>query len=235
MALTDNLVSYWKLDGDSLDAHASNDGTDSNTTYSAAVINNGAVFNGTTSRITVADAASLTPSGSFSFNFWVNVTNYNAAATKYTLWVGKWDETGNNREYAIGQDNNTTGIIFFYSLDGSGSALVSRAATRPTTGGWHMITGVFTTNSQIELFIDGVSQGTSSVADAALADGTSPLYFGNAPAFGGASNYLDGKIDETGLWSRVLTGTEITELYNSGAGLAYPFTSVNTANFFSVM
>jgi hypothetical protein len=34
---------------------------------------------------------------------------------------------------------------------------------------------------------------------------------------------FDGRIDEVGIWSRVLTASERTQLYNGGAGLAYPF------------
>ena len=35
--------------------------------------------------------------------------------------------------------------------------------------------------------------------------------------------WLDGLVDEVGMWSRVLTSGELDTLYNSGAGLAYPF------------
>ena len=38
-------------------------------------------------------------------------------------------------------------------------------------------------------------------------------------------NYFGGTIDEVGFWKRTLTSGERTQLYNAGAGLAYPFTS----------
>ena len=34
---------------------------------------------------------------------------------------------------------------------------------------------------------------------------------------------LDGSVDELGLWNRVLTSGEMTNLWNGGAGLTYPF------------
>ena len=34
---------------------------------------------------------------------------------------------------------------------------------------------------------------------------------------------FDGIMDEVGIWNRVLSDSEITELYNGGAGLTYPF------------
>jgi hypothetical protein len=44
------------------------------------------------------------------------------------------------------------------------------------------------------------------------------------------SLYYDGKMDLIGVWTRAITGTEVTELYNAGAGLAYPFPTTNLAN-----
>jgi hypothetical protein len=37
--------------------------------------------------------------------------------------------------------------------------------------------------------------------------------------------YLSAFQDETGVWSRKLSSTEINQLYNGGAGLQYPFGS----------
>ena len=38
----------------------------------------------------------------------------------------------------------------------------------------------------------------------------------------GYEQYFDGLIDEVGLWRRVLTAQERTDLWNGGAGLTYP-------------
>ena len=45
--------------------------------------------------------------------------------------------------------------------------------------------------------------------------------------FGGASQYFAGTIDEVGIWSRALTSTEVTSLYNGGAGFQYPFVTAS--------
>ena len=57
-------------------------------------------------------------------------------------------------------------------------------------------------------------------------DSTGAFYIGNSADTFSA---FDGVIDEVGLWSKVLSATEITDLYNSGAGFAYPFDPVSTA------
>jgi hypothetical protein len=38
--------------------------------------------------------------------------------------------------------------------------------------------------------------------------------------------YHDGRIDEVGIWKRVLTAAERTQLYNGGLGYTYPFTAL---------
>ena len=46
---------------------------------------------------------------------------------------------------------------------------------------------------------------------------------------GGVTLPWNGSIDEMGVWNRILTPTEIGQLYNSGNGLAYPFGEVPIA------
>jgi len=53
------------------------------------------------------------------------------------------------------------------------------------------------------------------------------------PQRAGALVIFDGNIDEVGIWDRILTTDEITELYNAGAGLAYPFTVDSGTTTFS--
>jgi hypothetical protein len=72
----------------------------------------------------------------------------------------------------------------------------------------------------MELFVDGVSQGTI-VAGSSLASGAG-FGVGNSTIVGGG--LYNGSIDEAGVWSRALSQADVTELYNGGAGLTYPFT-----------
>jgi len=45
-----------------------------------------------------------------------------------------------------------------------------------------------------------------------------------------SESYFDGAIDEIIIWNRTLSSTEVTELYNSGDGLQYPFIPKITTN-----
>jgi hypothetical protein len=83
---------------------------------------------------------------------------------------------------------------------------------------WHFV--VFWHNAAantIQIQIDNaapVSAGTTGPMPAGLGAVTIGLGWG--------LNF-DGLIDEIGLWRRVLTADERTQLYNGGNGLTYPF------------
>ncbi len=40
---------------------------------------------------------------------------------------------------------------------------------------------------------------------------------------GDGAEFLDGSVDEVGIWNRTLTAGERTTLWNSGSGVTYPF------------
>src|SRR5260221_9800184 len=75
MSLLTNIISYWKLDGNSNDATANaNDGTDNGITYSNAngKINQGAGFDGSTSKIDVGTTNLPTGVTDRTITAWVN-------------------------------------------------------------------------------------------------------------------------------------------------------------------
>lgn len=86
--------------------------------------------------------------------------------------------------------------------------------TSITDGNWHHV--IVTSNSltgNSEAYIDGVLENFGSQPPSFTTAG-SALYFGNN--VGTSGNYAGG-IDETAIWNRVLTSTEITEVYRRGA------------------
>src|SRR3569833_2108575 len=89
MSINTNLVSCWKLDGNSNDAVGSNNGTDSSVTYNSGngKIVQGAGVTGSTSGITVARNATL-EAAEFSASAWFKVTsdfsNFIILAKNYT-------------------------------------------------------------------------------------------------------------------------------------------------------
>lgn len=210
MSLLVNLVSYYKLDGNSNDAHGGRNGTDTSMTYGAVKINNGGAFNGTSSSISMTAPPGL--SGDFSLSVWASRSTNSAFRILY--------ESGNNLNYwRVGIDNLNQ-IIF--TEDNIADYTFSGATMTNTNQLYHLVFVKSGTGSNnITLYVDGTSVGTASAGSVATASGTARV-----GSLGGVSNYWNNQIDELGIWSKALTGAEVTSLYNGGAGLSYDlFTS----------
>lgn len=74
-------------------------------------------------------------------------------------------------------------------------------------------------NSQV--WMDNVSVGSISIS--AQSGNMTPAFPVNLGRYGSGAHYLHGRQGPTRIWKRILTSGEKTSLYNSGAGLVYPF------------
>lgn len=218
-ALTDNLVSYWKLDessGNASDAHGAYTLTNNNTvTYTTSFFNNGisSGASNTTRNMTNTSALGIAGNGEITISGWVYYSSLPGAGSK-ALW-GHTSTTGTDNYFWLNSETTDLRISTNYSSFCS-------VAHGFSTGTWYYIT-VTRTGNAFEIFKNGTSLTTCN------SGGASPISqtrFSILSAADGSSEYSsDIQIDEVGVWSRVLTGTEISDLYNSGSGLAYPFTA----------
>ena len=71
-----------------------------------------------------------------------------------------------------------------------------------------------TSDHTVEVFINGVSQGTDFENDP-LDDSTAVIYIGSR---NGSTSYPDIQLDELRIWDSVLSPSEIATFYNNGAG-----------------
>jgi len=103
-------------------------------------------------------------------------------------------------------------------------------------GNWHHVGVIWditnaTTNSRIRFYIDGALDITGYSSgwnnQTAINTGAGVFYLGSDYL---AANNYDAIFDEVGVWNKSLTLSDITTLYNSGTGLAYPFSSSITLN-----
>lgn len=217
MALTDNLVSYWKMDeasGDAVDAHGSNTLADNNTVGSGTgKINNARDFeSGSNEYFSIADNADLSTGDiDFTIQVWVNLESKG-----FNPIVAKWG--GTSQEYLLWYRSDQDKFELLVTHDGSTSAFV-RAATfgAPSTGTWYCVHAWHdATGNQLGIAVNAGSADTQSHS-AGVVNGAEGFKIGND----GFGNDFDGLIDEVGFWKRVLTSDERTELYNGGSGLAY--------------
>ena len=223
MALTDNLVSYWKLDGNSNDSVGSNNGSDTNITYGTSYgkINQGALFNGTSSKI-------LT-------NYQPTYADTTIAGWIKTTMTGRGQFFGNTPHSGtdflvmeIGQ--STAGKIYFYWQSASGVYKMLATTGTVNDGNWQFLT--FTrTSTTLKIYLNGSettvdTTGAGTIGDLVAEDGFA-IGARNDGGGGTPRFFFNGSIDEVGIWSRALSSDEVSTLYNSGNGLTYPFTTTS--------
>lgn len=91
--------------------------------------------------------------------------------------------------------------------------LVSTSTTL-TAGTWYHLLLTYD-GATVTGYLNGKSQGTVSASGNGATGGNSFAIMGRQ--FDG-SGFAVGMVDETGVWNKVLTATEISDLYNSGDG-----------------
>ena len=198
-----NLQNYYRMEGNSNDSKGSANGTDTSVSYSSTGGQFGqyASFNGTSSKIESTIASNL--SGSFTINLWVYRTGSfftglieSHVASYNNYWIYITDTGGNKIRASL--------------YDGSQNPFIDSTNT-VSQNAWHMITFVRNTGTgKLQLYVDGSSAATD-VSDPT----TAPTY--SAFDIGSRTNgeeLFTGRIDDVDIFNRVLTSTEVSQLYN---------------------
>lgn len=210
-----NLVSWWYLD-----ETVGNDVIDSKQRYNLTR-NNGTI--GVTGKIGTA----------YSFNRNVEylnstqnigITNYpftlamwaNASNTGYEMILGGFGSTSDDDiDYSIGV-RITTGNLFILARDGVGGGHIDSTASTVniSDGSYHHIVAVFNSSTDRKIYKDGISV-LNQTTEVPYLNTDINFFIGSSYNLG---NYFDGYIDEFSVWNKSLNTTDITKLYNLGAG-----------------
>ena len=215
MSLLTNLISYWRLDGNSTDSVGSNNGTDTNITYSAGngKIVQGAGFNGTTSKIV---GSTITVPTNATISCWFKTSQTPSGNYPEIFGFSHLNESPYSIFAITGVD--ATGHIRAVLIDSNVTVAQVETSSNYNDGNFHFAVAV-KTGGKVELFIDYVSKGTDTKTFTGNFDNSS-MIMGD---YGVGIDYYSGAIDECAYWSRALTQNEIQILYNGGRGLQYPF------------
>lgn len=226
MTLTTNLGAYWKLDGNSNDSIASNNGTDTNITYSAGngKIVQGAGYNGSSSAIALTGDSITKPTGNWTIAGWFKDTGDDSTQPYF---FQSYSESGADYAGIIIAMNTEHDIILnlYKTTTGTGSYIggCSIAGTFNDSN-WHYISAKWD-GTTYSLKVDNGTASTLTSSTAVNYRATSYQRIGATNFAGTNTRWWTGAIDEVGIWSRALSDAEETELYNAGVGLAYPFIS----------
>lgn len=213
MALKTDLVSYYSFDVDASDDHGSNDGTVSGATHtSSGKLDDAYDFDGTNDYISLGNPSNLSFSSSdaFSISVW-----FKSGSNTYLpiIWKGYYSYAGDTKYMEINSSYADNKVNVFVRHDYNSKSLTSSSTYNDSS--WHHLVVTYD-NGSMELFIDGSSEGTVSSVD--YQSTTQNWEIGRRNA---GSQYSDNIIDELAIWSRAITSSEVSEIYNSGSGLAY--------------
>jgi hypothetical protein len=212
-----NLVSYWRFESNSNDEKGSNNGTDHATlTYSTGngKFNKGVGFDGSAGYIDLGDPSNLI-GDVFTINMWLTVKPSNK-----TLYF--WARCPNQDRYATFGLPLVSGTLQVDAnqVTNNGAEVFNTALTLAGMNAGDMLTFVANWPS-FDVYQNGVHIGTTITFTTqhfnnAFSGGES-LSIGRAGAFN--NYYFDGAFDDISYFSRVLTPTEISNLYKQSSFL----------------
>lgn len=216
IATTTNLVGYWNFNegngtftndhGVSNDATLLDHGTLTNgpTWTTSSKIGGGLFFDGVDDYVNVTSASGLNPSV-ISLAAWVKTTDNGAngtviskttgcASAGYLIWINENGVASQRPSFWVG----------------NGPWLDAPAGVNVTDGAWHHIAGTYD-GSISRLYVDGTERASSTPGAETLSS-TTNLQIGESTTCG---DPLNGEIDEVRVYDRVLSASEISDLYNA--------------------
>jgi hypothetical protein len=204
-------VAYWKLDGNSNDSKGTNNGSDANITYSTSngVINQGAGFDGSASGINIGNMVSGPVNVSIAA--WIKTTSTGDVRIIQQRTGGSFD----GQWYFFLHGGH---LEFVTQSVGHGSDTLGNAVVND--GSWHHV-GVSQNGNTYTFYVDGVQDAVSTNGSQVSYDGTVGGSIGYDTR--DVDDYLNGDIDEVGVWNASLSAADFATLYNGGAGVQYPF------------
>ncbi len=225
MPLSDDLQCYYSCEeasGDLIDAHGADDFTDVNTVGSGT----GKVSGGRDFESGGSERFSLTSNSRWQFGdnprticFWFNAETLG----NFARLMSKNDGSV-NQEWDIKFDPfDSDKVKFFVGSDAFGGTTTEVGwSSGSSTSTWYFVAVKHDpTNNVI-----GISVNGGAWQEAAHSAG---VYNGSAGVRIGCrsddTQFYDGLMDEIGLWHRVLTLSEVQDLYNSGSGRDYAYVS----------
>jgi hypothetical protein len=133
-------------------------------------------------------------------------------------------DTGNNRSWTFYLDGTT--LHFDLSTNGTAWTHDATVTWSPSTGTWYHLGFTYDVSAgEVRFYVDGSQIGsTDTTAATSYFASTARLQLGTFYDGGSTNGSFDGVMDQAGLWKKLLTSDEITDLYNSGSGMGYGIT-----------
>lgn len=220
---TSGLVGFWPFTGNATDVSGNgNNGIVAGASLSAdrfSASNSAYSFNGTTNYISVPSNSTLSGYTDMSISVWINpgaLTGIQGIVTKW-YQVLNCNNNANSDTYEAALSSNQ---VQFATNNNNLTAFTSPPSLPPgSLNNWVHL--VYLSNSAVGqfIYINGV-MSASFATTGAVCSSTNPVYFGTDyhGTLGNFHRFFNGKIDDIGIWNRLLTNCEIQQLYTSSVG-----------------
>ncbi len=232
MALTDQLVAYYKFNNGALTTDSVGSYTLTNTN-SIANSSDGKIdycadagTSNTTKYLSRDDTYGMLGSTAKTYSFWWKCTVAPGVGTTQAVFRHLYGGSAVGNYANVFYHNNAGTYEVIMPTSPAGMAVTKTL----TVGTWYHFAVTIPANNtgNITCYVNGVAIGTTPNWAQNYGLTTRLVIFADH-AFGDIS---PGETDEFGIWARVLTENEILNLYKGGFGNAYPFSS--TENTFKV-
>jgi hypothetical protein len=227
-----NLISWFAGEQNALDSRSNNHGTLQNgATFRAAKVGQGFKFDGADDYVEIPDSPSLNPQ-TLTVETWVKFdsltsTTTGGAPSGYQNIIFKKNSrapgTGFEGGYSLVK-NPDNKIGFGFNNSGGGTDAVG-SITAVQAGQWYHVVGTHD-GTNIRLYINGQLE-SAGAATSPIDYGTTPLYLGTAQV--PFSGYFNGVLDETSIYNRALSASEISSIYNANSSGKCKPTGLNPA------
>ena len=207
------------------DALGTNNGTaQGGLTYGVGKVGTAFQFNGTNAYVSMGDVMDVGTS-SWSYSFWFNTPN---AAPNQMVFSKSLAGSSIGRVWSSVENNR---VFFNFQADSSNIITIQMAASNITNNTWYHVVLVLDRTDKLKMYINGglypvTVGGTNNLIPYASTNynTTHPFRIGSYTSSDNTTPiiFFNGKIDAFNAWNRVLTQSEVTELYNSGNGKQYP-------------
>ena len=151
-----------------------------------------------------------------SLNFWVLKTgNWAGANPKTVVAHGNIDSNG---DFDLYSDNSNANRLTFRIRDNVRVPIYKFTSSQDvTTNQWSMVTLVMN-NTMARVYLNGTLINTTHLDNYVWSADLFDLFGSQGVAVYEINN---GNFDELGIWNRTLTNVDVTQLWNSGAGITY--------------
>jgi len=202
-----NAVGWWPGDGNACDIAHTNMGTLRNgATFASGVVGQAFSFDGVDDYVRIENNWDLNPQTAITIEAWVWMDHYD-----YNHAIIRKDAECSNRQYMLAASISGKFRAHIGLTNGNYYYVDSTTSVEAQT--WYHLAEVYD-QTNLSIYLNGVLEASAPLSGA-IVQTTEPVFIGGSVGYCWDYNF-PGLIDEASIYSRALSGTEISAIYSAG-------------------